>query len=103
MESYIDKFSTKFYGEMEVGMYVLELYKNDLPKEKELYIKLSTEVCTQFMKRANYWENKRVASNDEFAYERSKNLWELALKLKQTPFKKRVMREIKYLTSLKGR
>lgn len=98
----IDKFSCGIYGEMDVALYIIQQFKNNLPTEKDLYIKLSTEVYTLIMERACYW-NSSIAITNAGSYDiasvKSKNLFNLAVKFKQTPFKRKIMKEIKYLIS----
>lgn len=103
MDTVIDKFSSNFYGETDVALYIIELYKNNLPEEKDLYIKLGTEVCTKILERATYWNRQGSSSDEEdemkICQYKAKHLQDFALKLKQTPFKRKIMREIKYLTT----
>jgi hypothetical protein len=90
------------YGEMDIAIIVMTLYKDNLPKGKDLYIKLNNEVSRYFLERATYWNNNSVSCNsnmhDIYLYN-SKKLSEISLKFKDTKFKKSIMEEIDYLTA----
>jgi len=90
------------------SIYVIFLYKyknnNDMD-EKQKWIKLrydlSEEIFKKFTDRAIYYSNLMITTNDnglkQVYYSKSDKAIKIALKLKQTGFKNRMIRECKYL------
>ena len=84
------------YGEMDIAIIVMTLYKDNLPKGKDLYIKLNNEVPRFFLERAVYWQQHANVNPDRYTNYVYK-LQEISLKFKETKFKKAIMEEIDYL------
>ncbi len=90
------------------SIYAIFLYKyknnNDMD-EKQKWIKLrydlSEEIFKKFTDRAIYYSNLMITTNDnglkQVYYSKSDKAIKIALKLKQTGFKNRMIRECKYL------
>lgn len=91
------------YGEMDIAIIVMTLYKDNLPKGKDLYIKLNNNTPAYFLERATFWTQQAMSSPDALTQEKciynAKKLHEISLKFKETKFKKAIMEEIEYLTS----
>ena len=84
------------YGEMDIAIIVMTIYKENLPKGKDLYIKLNNEVFRLFLERSVYWEQHAVTNPSRYNHF-ANTLLEIALKFKETKFKKAIMDEIEYL------
>lgn len=89
------------YGEMDIATIIITILKDKLPKGKDLYTFLNNEAPVYFLNRANYWHAQIKLDPDmiDRYHNKSMKLTEIALKFKQTNFKKIIMKEIEYLTS----
>ena len=88
-----------YYGEMDIANLIIMIYKDNIPKGKDLYIKLNDEVPRYFMNRSSYWNQQSILHPDDekSCQTKSKACLEIAMKFKQSKFKKKIMTEIEYL------
>ena len=85
------------YGEMDIAIIVMTLYKDNLPTGKDLYIKLNNQVPKFFLDRADYWIERANQNYNEEYILNARKLQEISLKFKETKFKRSIMEEIDYL------
>lgn len=92
----IDKLSTDVNADYDIAKFVYNEF--GILDEDIVRVKLSTEICSMFLRRSLYWSNKS-RSKEEWENERyqtrSSNIFTISKKLKTNKYKNIIIQEYK--------